>query len=269
MARVAIIGSCITRDLWPVRGDSPEGPLYISRTSFPSLLAAPVEEFQPAAAPPRGLHQHQHRALVADLRKTALAQLVAFRPTHLIFDFIDERFDLLAIGDSIVTHSWELEASGYLEQPALAGARPIPRLSGGCARLWSAAAEEFAALVRATPLQDAQLILHAARWAEQSRSEAGHRRPIPDVEILAGRTAEIAAHNALLARYEAWFTTVMPPLTRVQAPAKRIADESHRWGLSPFHYVPAYYEAIWRQLEALGIARPVSLRSDAPSAPAA
>ena len=40
MARVAIIGSCITRDLWPILGEAPADLLYISRTSLPSLESA-------------------------------------------------------------------------------------------------------------------------------------------------------------------------------------------------------------------------------------
>ena len=92
MSRVAIVGSCISRDLWRFQGASVTDLLYISRTSLPSLFAAPVADFRPAAKPPHGLKPQPHRALVADLTKTALASLVAFRPTHLIFDFIDERF---------------------------------------------------------------------------------------------------------------------------------------------------------------------------------
>jgi hypothetical protein len=269
MARVAIIGSCITRDLWPTRGDSPGGPMYVSRTSLASLLASPLLGFTPTETLPGELRRHQHRALVADLQKTALAQLVAFQPTHLIFDFIDERFDLLSAGGTLLTHSWELEASGYLAQPAFAGARPVPRLSVACESLWRAAAEEFAALIRATPLHKARLILHSARWATESRGESGRRRPIRDVEILTGRPADTGAHNALLARYEAAFEAFMPPLERVEAPDWRVADEAHQWGLSPFHYVPAYYEEIWRQLEALGALRPPTPASALPSAPAA
>ena len=124
MSRVAIVGSCISRDLWRFRGElvaktAPERPppmCYVSRTSIPSLFVTPVAGFRPAERPPGGLKPQPHRALVADLRKTALAELVAFRPTHLIFDFIDERFDLLSIGQSVVTDSWELEASGYRRQ---------------------------------------------------------------------------------------------------------------------------------------------------------
>jgi len=261
MSRVAIVGSCITRDLWRFRGGSVADPtpgalpgmLYVMRTSLPSLFAAPVAGFRPAARPPGGLRPQPHRALVADLEKTALASLVAFRPTHLIFDFIDERFDLLSAGASLVTDSWELEASGYRRQPALRGARVIPRLSAACERLWLEAAAELAALVRATPLAEARLILHSARWATRRRTVAGRQAALSGAEILPGQPADIGAHNALLARYEAAFSELMPAMTRLEAAEHRLADDAHLWGLSPFHYVSSYYAEIWRQLDAVGL----------------
>jgi hypothetical protein len=253
MPRFAIVGSCITRDLWRFRGRTVTELMYVSRTSLPSLFAAPAAGFRPAAKPPGGLKPQPHRALVADLTKTALAELVAFRPTHLIFDFIDERFDLLSVGASLATHSWELQASGYLKQPALRGARSIPRLSDAAERLWLEAAGELAALVRATPLAGAQLILHSARWAERRRVGGGRTARLEGVEILPGQGADIAQHNALLARYEAAFTALMPPMARIEAPGQRLADDAHQWGLSPFHYVDDYYAEIWRQLDALEV----------------
>jgi hypothetical protein len=257
MSKVAIVGSCITRDLWRFRGESgqasPYDLLYVSRTSLPSLFATPLPGFRPAAKPPGGLKAQPHRALIADLSKTALAGLVAFRPTHLIFDFIDERFDLLSTGGTLVTDSWELEASGYRRQPALRGARTIPRLSAACERLWLEAAAETAAFVRATPLAEARLILHSARWATRRRTAQGRDAAVGDVEILPGRSADIAAHNDLLARYEAAFTGLMPAMSRIEAPDHRTADDAHQWGLSPFHYTPDYYAEIWRQLDGLGV----------------
>jgi len=263
MSRVAILGSCITRDLWPVRGAGVTDVAYVSRTSLPSLFARPAAGFRPRHEPPNGLGRHQHIALVADLTKTGLHRLVAFRPTHLILDLIDERFDLMRAGGAVLTHSWELEASGYLRQPALADAVDIPRLSGGCDRLWNDGAETFAAFINATPLKGAKLILHSARWAERSRSRDGGLADVTDVEVLPGRPAAIAAHNDLLARYEARLGQLFPALLRVEAPQWRLADADHRWGLSPFHYVPEYYAAIWTQLSALGIARPAEAMTGA------
>ena len=252
MSRVAIVGSCITRDLWPVQEGAPDDLLYVSRTSLPSLFSPPARGFQARSEPPEPLKRHQHRAVVADLTKQGLAALVAHRPTHVIFDFIDERFDLLSAGGTLVTDSWELEASGYRRQPGLRGARAIPRLSAACERLWLDAAAETAAFVRATPVSEARLILHSARWATRRRTAQGREAPIGAVEILRGRPADIAAHNALLARYEAAFAALMPPMSRVEA-AHRLADDSHQWGLSPFHYTPDYYAEIWRQLGGLGV----------------
>ncbi len=265
MLRIAILGSCITRDLWPIRGGGAENLLYISRTSFPSLLADPVPGFAPARTPPGDLHGHEHGALVADLTKTGLARLMDYRPTHLIFDFIDERFDLMAVGGTLATRSGEFERSGYGDQPALARRRAIPRLSTACDRLWRTGLEDFAALVRTSPLGRARLILHRSRWATHQRSGSGRRQALKNVEILGGDPVEIADYNALLARQDAAFLAAMPPVEIVEAPAWRLADPLHRWGLSPFHYVPEYYDAIRDQLSGMGLAG--AFRTSGPVAP--
>lgn len=244
MSRTAIVGSCITRDLWPIRGDAQVDLLYVSRTSLATLFTPALPDFRPLETPPPPLGPYQHRAMVADVASTALRQLVAFRPTHLILDLIDERFDLLAAGDSLVCDSWELRESGYLAQPAFAGARGIARLSDACEALWLTGARDFMDFVRGTPLRAARLILHSARWAE----------PAPDgFQILPGRDGDTAAHNALLARYEAALLGLNPEMAIVAAPALRQADPGHMWGLSPFHYTAPYYAEIRRQLASLGV----------------
>lgn len=270
MSRVAIIGSCITRDLWPIRGDGIEALCYISRTSLPSLFSQPAVGFHPSATPPAGLTRYQHQAVLTDLEKRALDMLVAHRPTHIIFDFIDERFDLLSVGGGLYTHSWELEATAYLTQPSFAGVRTIPRVSPACLSLWAAAAAEMTAFIQATCLREAKLILHEARWAERYHDGPGRSRPFDDnLVIWEGKPASIPAHNRLLADYDRIFMDLNPGAVRVAAPRHRTADAGHRWGLSPFHYVDAYYEDIWRQLEAIGVSLPREAPQARPSAPAA
>ncbi|MBL8554816.1 MAG: hypothetical protein JNL41_11105 [Phenylobacterium sp.] len=268
MSRIAIVGSCITRDLWPIRGGGSEHLLYVSRTSFPSLFSVPVKGFSPARRPPGDLHNHEHAALVADLTKTALARLLAFRPTHIIFDFIDDRFDLLAVGDSLVSRSGEIIRSGYLTRRAFRRHHTVRRLSDACTRLWMDSAAEFAAFVASSPLSRARLILHSARWATHHRDADGAAQPILGPEILGGDPADIWSYNDLLVRQEAHFQTVMPPLERVDAGELRLADAGHRWGLSPFHYVPEYYDEVRRQLAALGLGDAFSGLRAGPSAQA-
>lgn len=106
--------------------------------------------WSPPRAPPAPLKTQPHNALRADLAKTALSALVAHNPTHIIFDFIDERFDLLAAGDSLATLSWELDVSGYRQQPGLADAWTIRRHSAACERLRAGAAIEMASLLQST-----------------------------------------------------------------------------------------------------------------------
>ena len=269
MLKIAIVGSCITRDLWPIRGGGAEQLLYICRTSLPSLFATPLEGFKPNRALPGDLHQHEHNALVADLQKTALRGLVAYQPTHIIFDFIDERFDLVSARGALVTHSAELARSGYLSRPAFRAARRISRLSAPCDRLWRDAAGAFAGLIRCTELRRATLILHSARWANQQRDAAGQVSDIRDVEILSGEPASVETYNDLLKRQEADFLALMPPMARIDADAFRLADPAHQWGLSPFHYVPEYYDAVRSQLSDMGLSGTFSDRRDAPSAQAA
>ena len=269
MPRIAVVGSCITRDLWPIRGGDTAELVYVSRTSFPSLFARSVVGFQPAETPPGDLRRHEHNALLADLQKTALRRLVAFRPTHILFDFIDERFDLLCADSTLITHSAELERSGYLAQPAFGRMRGVPRLSGACERLWLEGLTEFAAFLRATPLGQASLILHASRWAQDQRLADGRVIPLRDVEVLAGKPVEIGAYNELLASQDDAFAQRMPAFAVVEAPQLQLADATHQWGLSPFHYIPEYYAEIRRQLAALGLEGAFSSAPVAPSVPAA
>lgn len=255
MARIAIVGSCITRDLWPLREAAPRDLLYVSRTSLVSLLSTAVTDYRSQPDPPDGFTRYQHMAVEADLLKTGLPQLIAHRPTHLIFDFIDERFDLLRLPTgSVITHSWELESGGYLARPALAGAQPIPRLSAGAERLWRQAVVELAELLRLTVLREAKIILHSAQWAGQQALPDGGAQPLQGhPHIWDGRPADLSAHNETLQRYETHFLATVPQVEVIRArPEQQLADPAHRWGLSPFHYVPAYYEDIRRALAGLG-----------------
>lgn len=256
MSRVAIVGSCITRDLWPIVGEAPpQDLLYISRTSLPSLLAPPLAGLELQHERPSELGPFSYRSMLADLQKTALGQLVAHRPTHIIFDFIDERVDLLAARSTLVTHSWELDASGYLTQPPFEDAHVVERTSPGCDLIWRLALRELAAVLAATPLADATLVLHEGRWATKYRDEAGELRDFgPQTELFGGRCATIASHNAILGRYERAFREMFPNALAVAAPADlRVADANHRWGLSPFHYIADYYRHVLPQLHAVGI----------------
>ena len=255
MSRTAIIGSCITRDIWRECDIALDQVLYVSRTSLPSLVSLPVRGPVMPADPPEGLGRHSLRMVAADLEKTALADLTDHRPTHLVFDFIDERFDLLDQDGAIITHSWELDRLGLIGGPGLESPRVIPRLSDEADALWRDALGKIAALLETPALAQTAVILHHAQWARSYRGKSGdHGAFNDDMHIWEDHPASLPAHNALLRHYRDLFVQAIPRARVVQASDKaQQADEGHVWGLSPFHYVTDYYPDVWRQLQGLGI----------------
>lgn len=258
MAKVAIIGSCITRDIWPILDEPAPELLYLSRTSLPSLVSPPVAGLEPIADQPGGgISRSQRNSVLADLQKTAFSTIAEFAPSHIVLDVIDERYDLLQAGEAVITHSWDLKESGYLDQPWAAGARRIPRTSDEARGLWRAAVPAFVEALRRHGLLGARILLHEGRWAQSYRDGAGALQALPDaLQIWDGLPASRAEHNALLADTHERLDAQLHGLVRIRAaPHLQVADETHRWGLAPFHYIPDYYRDVLRQLQAAGVVR--------------
>ena len=264
MSRVAIIGSCITRDIWRECDLALDNVLYISRSSLPSLTSGPLAVLPdlPADPPPiDGIGRHSIRMVEADLRKSALASLVEHRPTHIIFDFIDERFDLLEQDGAIVTRSWELDCLELIGGPGLPSPRVIPRLSDEVDALWQAAAEAMGRLLNGPALAEAKVIIHHTQWARTYRQKTG------ETGVFDLGPVDWEGHNALLRRYRDLLLSAVPRAKVVEAPSSaQTGDEGHIWGLSPFHYAPDYYADVWRQLQALGVSAPAA-SAPAPGTP--
>lgn len=259
--RVAIVGSCVTRDVWNLAGfedDARPDLLYVSRTSFASLTARPLARYAPPEGPREGLSPWELRMVEDDIRKRALGKLVDYAPTHLIIDLIDERFDLLAKGEVVVAHSWELHLTGQVGQGPLAALRPVAKDSPEATALWRRGMEGFG-LFLAEKLPNTRIIFHDARWSLDWLDESGARQPF-DVDRLLweGLPANIHAHNARLARYGAAVRELLPQAFHLRAPAElAVGDVRHRWGLSPFHFTEGYYRYVWSRFEELGCGRPL------------
>jgi hypothetical protein len=257
MSRTAIIGSCITRDVWRECGVDFDGVLYVARTSLASLTSTPLKGVVAPSEPPAGVEGFGHNSLrrvAADLDKTALAAIVDQRPTHLIFDFIDERFGLLEQGGAIATHSWELDRLGLIGSAGLEAPKLIDRQSPRADALWRDGLAKIADLLTQPPLAQTRVILHHAQWALRFLDANGTSTTFDDTVPMWPGTASLTAQNALLRHYRDLFMQAAPRTHVVQASDRlQVADARHVWGLSPFHYVPDYYADVWRQLQGLGV----------------
>ena len=250
-----MLGSCVTRDIWKLPRFTPEdrkSVFVLARTSLASLFAEPLEAFEPPAELPPGLSPFEIRMVGHDLLKTGLASLVAHRPTHLVIDLIDERFDLWIRGEAVATRSWETELL-RLADSELSGFRIVPRGSDEARRLWLDGLLRFADVL-GRELPDTRVILHDARCATVYEDAVAARRPLgPDWEFWPGAPSRIEALNALFDDYAAALRDALHKMAVIRAPdALTLATETHRWGLAPFHYVDAYYDAVCRQLDDLG-----------------
>ena len=200
--------------------------------------------FEPTPEDLTSLSTWQRRMLLADLLKTGLSDLIAWQPEVLIFDFIDERVNLLEVGAALLACSQELGASGLIRLPQFAGARMIRRDSDECLELWTAAVRRLGRIIKHR-LPKTAVVLHRAGWCQQVLAVDGgikHFHP--------QRQQQSHDNNLLLQVYNRHFEAAFPR-AHVIFPARqhRKAHEGHRWGPRPYHYAPDYYPAVAIELE--------------------
>ena len=109
----------------------------------------------------------------------------------LIVDYVDERFDLMMIGASVLNSTKHLLQPQFLERHA-PSLRAIPRRSEEATALWRAGCERFFARALGS-LPPERIILHEARWAPSFRAADGSLTPLPPAyEKLSSQTTRFS-----------------------------------------------------------------------------
>lgn len=239
--RVAIFGSCVTRDLFDPAIPGVELVLYGSRSSLISVVSDPVPISEDVVALES---RFQRRCVVEDFRKTFFARLEEEAPDRLIVDLIDERFDVLATDGSYVTRSSEFVRAGL---DALEGFdfRPVTRRAPELPGLFHDAADRFAERVlRVMAPED--VILHRAAWMTGYRSGDRVER------FTTARQAFADEMNALLDLLYGELVRAFDGRAQLlELDRHRYLAADNRWGLEPYHYEPAYNEAAIERLREL------------------
>lgn len=240
--RVAIFGSCVTRDLFEPAIPEVELVLYGSRSSLISVCAPPVAIEEDAV---RLESRFQRRCVMEDFRKTFLTRLEEAAPDWLVIDLIDERFNVLATGSSFVTRSSEFVRAG-LDAWAGAELAPVDRHDARLPQLYRSACHAFAQRVSAILPPD-HVILHRARWCPRFRDATGVHDFPP------ARGAYCAQMNRLLDLIHAELVDAFGGQARELSitPEDALADGEHHWGLEPYHYDAAYNQAAREGLRGL------------------
>lgn len=233
---VAIWGSCVTRDAFAVasRAEQVEERLplvyYGARSSWISQDSRPYPYTE---ADLGGLTGFGLRMVEEDLTRTVLDRLVEHRPDLVVLDLVDERLQLARLGRSWVTGSDYVKRT-ELWTRALAEADEVSSMTQSKRqKLFAASAKHLVKrLVRDLP--DTTFVLNEAPYTTEVAG--GARLPEPQ----AGWARDLdAAQRPMM---EVLVSEFGPRLVRATPPAEVcLADPDHRWGVTSYHYIEAYY----------------------------
>lgn len=236
--RLLIFGSCVSRDILNHQGNAEKIFLvdYYARSSFASLGLQPCDERVELSKIDSAF---QRRMVERDLCKAFFCDLERLSFDILLIDLIDERFDLYISDESSgCTLSNELYSSGF--QCASTRGFVVPSGSEKFWQLWEKGWECFVKKLLSAEMLD-RVLVNQVFWSTRTES-GGNFEPTYSRK-------RIDAANLLLER--------MYNRMRVDLQSSQfICFESdlmngsinHRWGLSPFHYIDAYYQEAIRQL---------------------
>ena len=218
---IFVLGSCVSRDAFALT-DTPLRPVqYVARSSLVSALHP-----KPApAALMAGLgnieSSWQRRMVEFDLRRRLGKLLQSKGYDALLLDLVDERFRLGLSGGLPVTISNEFKCSQY-------PLRKLETLDLGDAKRRKMWADAFAALLE--KVSPEKIVLNKVYWA----THASDGSELEGQSLIAANNDELQwMYDHILDRH---------PISLIEYDRELlIADKSHRWGASPFHYVPQMY----------------------------
>jgi len=255
---VYIFGSCVSRD--PFSFTEPNGweiGTYLARQSMVGIVDPPLE------ADPEwygDLGGWERKCILNDLRKDGLPTLLSGKPVALLLDFIDERFDLLRIGETRVSNIKQLRQPGFLDRYGAEGV-VMPRLDPTTTDAWRRGFDIFIAKA-IDRFGEEKIILHEALWAPLFKDAEGKTAPFgqPYRDL-------IPRHNDLLETYFEHVHATAPRIRKIRVAKKhQFADPDHRWSKEPFHYIHAYYAEFVAKFDKLMTPpRPARKRSAKPS----
>lgn len=236
--RLLIFGSCVSRDILNYQHDNTQVVLidYYARSSIASLGSRPIEMPSTVQAI---ASKFQRRMVERDIRKDFLTDLAGLQFDVLLIDLIDERFNLyVEPGGRACTLSIELSSSGF---PIDSGRGS--RIYSGSEefwRLWEAGWSILVNQLRHLGVLD-RLRVNQVFWSSQTENggsfEPHYSRRLID-----------SANQFLHRMYQRVSADIPTEQFLTFDHGLMMGSTNHVWGISPFHYVDAYYYIAIQQL---------------------
>lgn len=236
--RLLIFGSCVSRDILNYPQAKAQLVLvdYYARSSIASLGARPIE-MPHAVQDIRS--KFQRRMVERDIRKDFVNDLARLQFDVLLIDLIDERFNLYVESEGrACTLSSELVCSGFDKDSD----RKSSIYSGSEEfwRLWEAGWVTLVNRLRCLGLLD-RLRVNQVFWGTRTENGANFEPQYT--------SSQIDSANQFLDRLYQRVADDIPSGQFLRFNHGLLTGSTgHKWGISPFHYVDAYYQAAIRQL---------------------
>ncbi|KWE81342.1 DUF6270 domain-containing protein [Burkholderia territorii] len=233
--KLLILGTCVSRDALEFVSDgSIELSDYYARSSLASLNAVPFSEDIPRCISdiPSSFGR---RVVERDLTKRFFRDALVEKTDIVLVDLIDERFDLW-VDDSTgrcCTLSDEIVRAGFAREYK----RGRTVRSGG-EEFWDRWCEGWARFLSYATKMGLRrnIAINKVFWGERTVAGRQFSWGVADNNMLLGRMYDYIARD--LAQTQ--FLEYPPELL--------VGDDNHRWGVSPFHYVPELYRETIRLL---------------------
>ena len=225
--KVAIFGSCVTRDAFAFHPDPAlELCEYIARSSMASAFhdKAAIDNWLDCL--PRIESDFQRRMVASDLQKTASHTLEKSQADAVVVDLIDERFRVVRKGHSVAT--WTSEFSRMAIDPTTFD-EVLAFDSEVKMAMWRTGAKAFIQAVGSR-----LLVINRAFW---SGTSIDNIEPASQIDVNRANECLQYMYDELyvLARHSTDVAVISYPSDLL------VADPGHKWGRSPFHFIPEFY----------------------------
>ena len=184
-------------------------------------------------------HKNRYRQIMLERERTQSFwdTLREARPRYLFMDLIEERFDLIRLGDRYLTRSDAYD--GRLDRGP--EGRMIPRLSPECTKLWQESAEAFVRRVRLSAPRLQPVIIES--FLSETVGNVDQRTLYPEV-------GDIRKMNALLGEYYRYLEDLWPEALVVRPAGDPLffTDSRYEYGAVPSHINELFNQKLARRI---------------------
>ncbi|PHV70167.1 hypothetical protein CS063_11865 [Sporanaerobium hydrogeniformans] len=243
---ISIFGSCVTRDVLEYdRRKRLKLQTYIARQSIVSAVEKSVDINMDDIFLNS---KFQKQCVYNDFKKNAFEFFNKDGSKYLIIDLIDERFKLVKCKkeNSLVTYSTYLQESNHIKNPIFVEKKksifngkkyyvdgmPLENYLG-----------KFCSKIKAIYFED-HIIIHKCKMAQFYIDKEGNTKKFDESYLIYNKNI-----NELLEYMYSYLECNLPQAMVINISDEYLADEQHKWGLSPMHYQKEYYISVFSKIE--------------------